>query len=528
MNIENCRVDTYDTTLRDGTQALGVSLSLKDKVEIAIALDDFGVDYIEGGYPLSNPKDADFFQEIKKKNLKNATISAFGMTRRKGITAAEDKGMQALLASDAPAITIVGKSWDLHAKDVLNISEEENQELIHDSVAIMVNNGREVIYDAEHFFDGYKSSPEFAIRSLQAAVDAGAKCLCLCDTNGGSTMQNIADIVSDVAIKIPGVKLGIHCHNDSGNALPNSIIAVLNGATHVQGTINGIGERTGNADLISVIGNLVLKYGCDMLKEGSLKKMTEISRFVFQTANLNVIGNQPFVGPGAFSHKGGMHVHAVLKNTSTYEHIDPEVVGNQRRILISELSGLSNITATLPEKFGIDNDKDAQREILKEIVDLENKGYEFEAAKASKDIIIRKVLGGKWYRNLWNLDHYRCIIARKESKTAITEATVKLSIEDQIVHTVSEGDGPVDSLTNALKSALRPTYPAVDKIHLADYRVRVVNTAAGTGAKVRVVIDWEDEDKSIFGSVGVDENIIDASWQALVDAVEYKILTSMD
>ncbi len=527
-NTDTRRIEIYDTTLRDGTQALGVSLSLHDKLEIATALDAFGVDYIEGGYPLSNPKDAEFFREINNRNFNNAKIAAFGMTRRKGVSVENDTGMQALLESEAPVITIVGKSWNLHVKDVLRVSGEENLELIADSVAIMKRAGRETIFDAEHFFDGYKASPAYAIDTLKAAAEAGADCLCLCDTNGGSTMQEIADITAATHEELEGTKLGIHCHNDSDLSVPNSIVAVLNGVSHVQGTINGIGERTGNTDLVSVIGNLGLKYGFDMLLPDSLEKLTWISRLVYEIANLNIVGNQPFVGPGAFSHKGGMHVHAVQKNTRTYEHITPEDVGNQRRILVSELSGVSNIAATLPAKFGISDDKESQRKVLQELMALENQGYEFEAAKASMDVLIRKVLGGDWYHPLWELDHYRCIITKKDGEGAQTEATVKIVLDGEPVHTVTEGDGPVDSLTQALKSALRPTYPAVDTFHLVDYRVRVVNTAAGTAAKVRVVIEWEDADKSVFGSVGVDENIINASWQALVDAIEYKLLESRE
>ncbi|MCD4824162.1 MAG: citramalate synthase [Phycisphaerae bacterium] len=523
--MKSKRVELYDTTLRDGTQAQGVNFSLKDKLEIAEHLDALGVDYIEGGYPLSNPKDEQFFQEVAKLNLKTARIAAFGMTRRKNITAEQDVGMQALLNSGAPAVTIVGKTWDLHVRDVLRVSEDENREMIFDSVQIMAKAGREAIYDAEHFYDGYRANPEYAIATLQSACDAGAVCLALCDTNGGSTSDYIAEVTRTVAETFGDVKIGIHCHNDSGLAVANSLIAVRSGAVHVQGTINGIGERCGNADLVCVAANLALKYGCDVLQPGAIAKLSEISRLIYELANLNLREHQPFVGSAAFAHKGGMHVHAVQRNVSTYEHIDPAVVGNARRVLVSELSGVSNIAAAVPKKFNIADDKDSQRKVLQRVMDMEGEGYEFEAAEASLEMLVRKTLGGKWYQSLWELDHYRCVILKRGSEEALTEATVKIVRDGKPVHTVAEGDGPVDSLTKALKAALRDEYSHVDDLHLMDYRVRVVNTQAETAARVRVVIEWRDANTgACFGSVGTDENIVDASWLALADAIEYKLL----
>ena len=526
MTENKTRIETYDTTLRDGSQAEGVSLSLEDKLEIAQALDALGVDYIEGGYPLSNPKDAAFFTAVRKRGLRCAKLAAFGMTRRKGVSAEQDTGMKALLDSEAPVVTIVGKTWDLHVREVLRVSEDENLAMIADSLALMVARGRETIYDAEHFFDGYQANAEYALRTLRAARDAGASCLVLCDTNGGSTLAQGARTVKAVAEALPGVKLGIHCHNDCDLAVANTLMAVRHGVRHVQGTVNGIGERCGNADLTAVIPNLAVKYGYDVLRPGTIKRLTETSRFVYEAANLNFRDNQPFVGAAAFAHKGGMHVHAVQRNVHTYEHMDPELVGNQRRILVSELSGASNIAATAPKKFGLADDRDAQRKVLQRLMELENEGYQFEAAEASFEMLIRKTLGEKWYRPLWTLDHYRCIILRRDGGVASTEATVKLTLGGRCEHRVAEGDGPFNALHNALCSALRGTHPCVDDLHLMDYKVRVVNTAAETAAKVRVLIDWHDPaGEQYFGSVGVSENIIDASWLALLDAIEYKILS---
>ena len=525
MSQATDRIQIYDTTLRDGTQGEGVSLTGHDKLLIARRLDDLGVDYIEGGYPLSNPKDAAFFDEIRKADLKTAKIAAFGMTRRKGVSAERDDGMRALLASEAPVVTLVGKTWDLHVRDVLRVGEAENLAMIADSVALMVRSGRECIFDAEHFFDGWRANAEHALAALTAAHEAGAACLVLCDTNGGSTMSQIRQAVCAVRDALGAAELGIHCHNDANLAVANSLVAVECGVRHVQGTINGIGERCGNADLISLIANLSLKYGRAVLRPDSIKRLTETSRFVYEMANMNLQANQPFVGLAAFAHKGGMHVHAVQRNVSTYEHIDPAEVGNRRRILISELSGLSNISATVGAKFGIADDKETQRKILEEVMRRENDGYQFEAAEASFEILIRKLLGGDWYRPLWELDHYRCVIFQHTGADIDTEAIVKLTVGGEVRHTVAEGDGPVDSLYNSLCDALRPHYPGVDDLHLVDYRVRVVKTQAETAAKVRVVIDWRDtSDETYFGSVGVSENIIQASWQALTDAIEYKLL----
>ena len=521
---ERRRIEIYDTTLRDGTQAEGVSLSLEDKLRIAERLDTLGVDYIEGGYPLSNPKDAAFFREVAKRAVRRARIAAFGMTRRRGIPADQDAGMQALLDSNAPVCTLVGKTWDLHVREVLRVAPEENLAMIADSVALCVRHGRQVIYDAEHFFDGYRANPAYALQTLRAALEAGADRLVLCDTNGGSLPEQVGQAVRDVLAALPAARLGIHTHNDSNLAVATSLAAVTAGAMHVQGTINGLGERTGNADLTSIIPNLVLKYGCDCLVEDCLRHLTEVSRFVYEVANLSLRSDQPFVGRSAFAHKGGMHVHAVQRNTSTYEHIDPAVVGNTRRILVSELSGASNIAATAGEKFNILDDREAQKKVLERVVALEAEGYQFEAAEASFELLVRKTLGGAWWPGqFWTLDHFRCNIYRQDDRAAESEGVVRLSINGVTEYTVAEGDGPVNALEGALRKALRPHYPCVDCIHLDDYKVRVVDPIEGTAAKVRVAITFHDEDHD-FGTVGVSTNIIEASWLALTDAFEYKLV----
>jgi 2-isopropylmalate synthase len=522
------RIEIYDTTLRDGTQGEGVSLSLEDKLRIAEKLDTLGVDYIEGGYPLSNPKDAGFFREITRRAIRQAKIAAFGMTRRRDAKADEDAGMKALLDSHAPVCTIVGKSWDLHVREVLRVNDDENLAMIADSVAFCAKHGREVIYDAEHFFDGYRANAPYAQATLKAALEAGATHLVLCDTNGGSLPGQVAQIVAEVLAALPAARLGIHTHNDSNLAVATALAAVQAGAVQVQGTVNGVGERTGNADLTSVIPNLVLKCGFDCLRPGSLSHLTEVSRFVYDVANLNFRSDQPFVGRSAFAHKGGMHVHAVTRNTRTYEHIDPEAVGNTRRILVSELSGASNIAATAGEKFHILDNRAAQKKVLDEVVRLEAEGYQFETAEASFQLLVRKTLGGEWWPGqFWELGHFRCNIYRQNGQPAETEGVVCLTINGCQEHTVSSGDGPVNALDGALRKALRPHYPCVDQIHLDDYKVRVVNAVEETAAKVRVTISFHD-DQHAFGTVGVSTNIIEASWLALTDAFEYELVKAME
>jgi 2-isopropylmalate synthase len=518
------RINIYDTTLRDGSQGEGVNFSLQDKLLITRRLDELGVDFIEGGYPLSNPKDFEYFQEVRELPLRHAKVAAFGMTRRKNCHPKDDTCIKALLDSQAPVVTIVGKTWDFQVTEVLGTTLEENLRMIADSVAHCREEGRTVMYDAEHFFDGFKHNPEYALRTLHAAHGAGAAVLILCDTNGGTLPEEIAERLEAVKMFLPGVLLGIHCHNDCDVAVANSLAAVARGATQVQGTINGIGERCGNADLISVIANLGLKRGYEVLRPGSLRHLTEASRYVYEIANMNFRPGQPFVGISAFAHKGGMHAHAVAKRSASYEHIDPALVGNERRILVSELSGQSSILAKTT-KYAIANDKAMMVTILNQVQDMENEGYEFEAAEASFDLLVKKVLGT--YQSKFERLAYRVNVEADPRGQPITEATVKLRLGDQFQHTVSEGDGPVNALDGALRKALQTFYPRLAEMQLVDYKVRVVNSKAGTAARVRVVIESRDKD-AVWGTVGVSENIIEASWLALVDSFEYKLFKDED
>jgi 2-isopropylmalate synthase len=516
------RIDIYDTTLRDGSQGEGVNFSLQDKLLITHKLDELGVDYVEGGYPLSNPKDMEYFREVRSLSLRRSHVVAFGMTRRRCTTAEQDVGLRALIDSDAQVVTIVGKTWDLHVTDVLGVSLEENLRMIADSVAYLRSHGREVFYDAEHFFDGCAHNRDYALATLRAAQDAGAAAVILCDTNGGSLPEQIAEQVR-AARRTLRLPIGIHCHNDGDLAVANTLAAVDAGATQVQGTINGLGERCGNVDLISVVANLSLKKGYEVLRPKSLRLLTEVSRYVYETANMNFRANQPFVGSSAFAHKGGMHVHAVNKNARTYEHIEPTSVGNERRVLISELSGQSNIL-TKTVQYDLAHDRAAMAKILTRVQDLEHEGYEFEAAEASFDLLVKKTLGR--YRPWFERLAYHVTVETDADGRATTEATVKVRVQGSVQHTVSEGDGPVNALDGALRKALATYYPPLESMRLVDYKVRVVNGRAGTAARVRVVVESRD-DAGVWGTVGVSENIIEASWQALVDSFEYKLFKDL-
>lgn len=512
-------IQIYDTTLRDGTQGEGVSLSLNDKLQITKRLDEIGVDFVEGGYPLSNEKDVEYFRRVQEMDLKHTKVCAFGMTRRKGIAAADDPGMQALARSGAPVCTVVGKTWDFHVREVLRVTLDENLEMIADSVRFLADEGREVIYDAEHFFDGWKANVEYAAKTIQAAADAGATMIVCCDTNGGSMPEEIVQIIGDAqnAVSIP---VGIHCHNDCDLAVANSLAAVDAGAVQVQGTINGFGERCGNADLISVMANLGhKKKGYQVLRGGSLDHLTELSRYVYELANKHLRHNQPFVGQSAFAHKGGMHVHAINRATTSYEHMSPEAVGNERRVLVSELSGRSNIVA-MTTKHNIQNDRELMDKILAEIVRLENQGYQFEAAEASFNLLVKKCAGT--FTPHFERVKYHVEVGTDATGELTTEGTVKIKIGDRERHEVAEGDGPVNALDAALRKALNGTFPNLRDMRLVDYKVRVVNEEAGTAARIRVMIESTD-DHEVWGTVGVSENIIEASWIALVDALEYKL-----
>ena len=514
-------IEIYDTTLRDGTQGEGFSLSLQDKLQITRRLDEIGVDFVEGGYPLSNEKDVEYFQKVRELPIRSAQICAFGMTRRRGRKANQDPGMKALVDSGAPVCTIVGKTWDFHATRVLRVSLDENLDMIRDSVSYLVASGRQVIYDAEHFFDGWKANAEYALRTIRAAAEAGARLIVLCDTNGGSMPEEAAALTRAAvdALAPYSVPVGIHCHNDCELAVANSLAAVDAGASHVQGTVNGIGERCGNSDLISVIANLGLKKGYQVLGGRTLERLTKLSRYVYETANMNFRNNQPFVGPSAFAHKGGMHVHAVARATESYEHIRPALVGNERRILVSELSGRSNIMALTTEHH-LQRDRELMDKILSLVVSMENNGYQFEAAEGSFDLLVKKCAG--MFKSHFERIKYHVEVGTGQDGHTLTEATVKLRVGSETRHEVAEGDGPVNALDAAMRKALNGWFPSLREMRLVDYRVRVVNSEAGTAARIRVVIESSDH-HDVWGTIGVSENIIEASWMALVDAIEYKL-----
>jgi len=513
------RVAVYDTTLRDGMQAEGVSFSLEDKLAIAKWLDGLGMDYIEGGYAASNPKEMQFFLEVAKLGLKNSKIAAFGNTRRADCTVDNDLSLNSILTSKAPAATIVGKTWDLHVREVLGCSLDENLVLCTESVRYLKSKGIETIFDAEHFFDGYKENPEYTMKVLLAAAEGGADAIVLCDTNGGSLPERIFEVTQEVCKTLGSVVVGIHTHNDTGCAVANSLAAVRAGARQVQGTINGMGERTGNADLCTVVPNLALKMGYEALSPEKMRMLAETSRYIYEIGNLAPVPNLPYVGASAFAHKAGLHVDALRKSKRTYEHIDPQLVGNERRFLISELSGKSNVLAEM-EKAKLAQDPKLARKILARVQELENEGYQFEAANASFDLLTKKVLGE--FKPSFELVKYHVDVEKRRTGEIVTEATVKLKVDDKFEHVVGEGDGPVNALDAALRKSLENFYPCIREMKLIDYKVRVVNGKAGTAARVRVVIESRDK-QSLWGTVGVSENIIEASWLALVDSVEYKI-----
>lgn len=513
------KIVLYDTTLRDGSQGEGVSFSLQDKLGIALKLDELGIDYIEGGYPFSNPKDQGFFTEIKDVRLRHAKIAAFGSTRKANTRTSEDPGIISLIKAETPAITIVAKSWDFQVSSVLRTTLDENLKMVAETVEFLKSKNKEVILDAEHFFDGCKSNPEYALKVIKTGQEAGADIIVLCDTNGGSLPQEIADIVGQTSLSVH-VPLGIHAHNDCELAVANTIAAVEHGVRHVQGTINGFGERCGNADLCSIIPNLALKKGLHCLNEKGLKKLTEVSRYVYEVANILPRSTQPFVGESAFAHKGGLHADAVRKDKASYEHISPEKVGNERRILISELSGSASVLAKI-EKYNITHDRKLMKQILTQVQDLETKGYQFEAAEASFELLVKKLLGR--HRTFFALEGFRTTVEKRENGTSNTIATVKIKVDGVEELTASEGDGPVNALDGALRKALERFYPSIREMHLVDYKVRVIEPQRGTAAKVRVIIQSKDH-KDLWSTVGVSENIVDASWQALVDSIEYKLL----
>ncbi|RLB09371.1 MAG: citramalate synthase [Deltaproteobacteria bacterium] len=514
------QVIIYDTTLRDGTQGEYISLSAEDKLRIARKLDEFGIHYIEGGWPGSNPKDARFFEMAKLVTFKNSRLTAFGSTRKANIKVEEDENIKALLNAGVDTVTIFGKSWDLHVTEILATTLEENLRMIYDSISYLKEKGKEVIYDAEHFFDGYKNNKEYTLKTIKTAIEAGADYIVFCDTNGGTMPHEIEEILKEVLPKVD-VYTGIHAHNDSGLAVANSITAVRCGVDMVQGTINGYGERCGNADLIPIIANLQLKMGYRCIPPEKLKHLTELSRFVSEIANMPPFPQRPFVGKSAFAHKAGVHVSAIIKNPSAYEHIDPSLVGNRRRVLVSDLSGKSNIEYKAKE-LGVElSDRKYSKKIVEEIKKLEDKGYYFEAAEGSLFVLMKRFAEN--FEEPFKLQALRVGIEKNGAKASSCHATIKITVGNEEEITAAEGDGPVNALDNALRKALSRFFPNINEMKLVDFKVRVIDGTEGTAAKVRVQIESRDENE-IWTTIGVSENIIEASWQALVDSILYKLI----
>jgi 2-isopropylmalate synthase len=524
------KIELYDTTLRDGAQSEDVSFSVEDKLRIAERLDDFGIHYIEGGWPGANPRDAEFFRKAKKLKFSHARLAAFGSTYHASNKVNDDPNIKALLSAKTPVVTIVGKTWDFHVREALRVSLQTNLELIYNTIAYLKKRVPLVFFDAEHFFDGYRANSEYALKALEAAVSGGTDCLVLCDSNGGTLPPDVERIIEELKThnslwdngRSP-VQFGIHAHNDSECAVANSIIAVKKGATQVQGTINGLGERCGNANLISVIPNLKIKLKCDCITSDNLKKIKDVSRFVTEIANMRHFKRQPYVGDSAFAHKGGIHVSAIQRHPETYEHIRPDLVGNYQRVLVSDLGGRSNIIRKIKDfKLKVDPDSPKVAQIVKELKELENQGFQFEGAEASFELLIKKTFG--LHRKFFDLVGFRLIVEkRKEGEDPLSEATIMVKVGRKLEHTAATGHGPVNALDNALRKALEKFYPQLRNVKLLDYKVRVLTAGVGTSAKVRVLIESGDEAHK-WGTVGVSENIIEASYQALVDSIEYKLL----
>lgn len=520
------KITTFDTTLRDGTQGEAVSFSVEDKLIIARKLDELGIDYIEGGWPGSNPKDKEFFARAKKElRLKNAKLCAFGATHFARYTVETDPSIRELIDAETPAISIFGKTWDFHVTRALGISLEQNLKIIADTVRFLKQHGREVIYDAEHFFDGYKHNAEYALLTIQAAWDAGADVVCLCDTNGGTLPSKVSEIVGIVRSRFDGV-IGIHPHNDSDVAVANALAAVEAGCTHVQGCMNGYGERCGNANLISVLANLELKLGHTTVGEQGLRNLTSVAHFIADLANLPVRNDQPYIGKSAFAHKGGIHVSAVLKDSATYEHIPPGLVGNQQRVLLSDMSGRGNIFYKLKEQgLGAQLSESQRRQLLDQIKQMEHEGYELEAAEGTFELMVRETLNpGRRFFNLVSLD-----VATKMGRSggSLTVATVSLQAEDGLHTETAVGNGPVNALDLSLRQCLASLYPEIATVKLADYKVRVIDSKKGTDAKVRVLIEWHDRERT-WVTVGVSDNVIEASWKAMVDAIRLELMRLAD
>ena len=521
------KIDIYDTTLRDGAQGEGISFSVEDKVRIARRLDAFGVDYIEGGWPGSNPKDVEFFARMKSVSLHHAKLAAFGSTRRPHIVADADPMLAGLLDAQTPVVTFVGKSWDFHVTEALRLPLEENLAMIADTVRFFKTHGREVIYDAEHFFDGWKRNPDYAAACVRAALDNGADCVALCDTNGGTLPGDVERIVAQIVHTFPAGRFAIHTHNDAECAVANSLVALAAGCGQVQGTINGLGERTGNANLTSIVPSLAFKMECELSCAPHLAELSDLSAFVDEIANVPPRASAPYVGKSAFAHKAGLHVDALRKNPDTYIHLNPALVGNENRILVSELSGASTILEKVQKgNPSLEKNSPETRAILKQVAALEHEGYSFEGAEASFELLVQKATGQ--YEKLFELVGYRVIVERRGTDI-VTEATLKLRVGEHETLTAAEGDGPVNALDSALRKALTAHYPQLASIRLTDFKVRVLNVKEGTAAKVRTIVDSRRIDSAGAGgetwsTIGVSTNIIDASWHAVVDSIEFGLL----
>lgn len=515
------KIIVYDSTLRDGAQAQGVSFTVEDKLKIVDKLDKLGVDYIEAGNPGSNPKDLEFFRRAKNSRYENIKLIAFGSTRRANIDVSEDSNIASLLEADTSAVAIFGKSWDFHVTSVIKTTLEENLRMIGDTISFFKNKGKEVVFDAEHFFDGYKANPEYAVQALKAAVDAGADCVCLCDTNGGAFPHEVFETTSRI-VSLFNCMIGIHCHNDCGMAVANTIMAVQAGASQVQGTVNGIGERCGNANLCTIIPSLQLKLDYSCIPEDKIKSLTSTARYISEIANMIFDEKSPFVGGSAFAHKGGMHIDAVYKNPVSFEHINPESVGNSRKILMSEVSGRSTILSKINEiDPTLTKDSPETKLIIDKLKELEYEGYQFEGAESSFELIIRKILGK--YHPFFDLKDFKVIVNEPSGASVNSSAMIKINVDNEDEITASEGDGPVNALDNAVRKALERFYPQIREMKLSDYKVRVLDSTSATAAKVRVLIESTDG-KDVWTTIGVSTDIIEASWKALVDSIEYKLI----
>ena len=524
------RIFAYDSTLRDGAQAQGISFSVEDKVKIAQRLDDLGISYIEAGNPGSNPKDMEFFQRVAGLKLKQAKIIAFGSTRKINIAVEQDRNLQSLLEADTPAVAIFGKSWDYQVTDILRTTLDENLRMIGDTIAYLKQHSKEVVFDAEHFFDGYKANADYALQTLQAAADAGADTLCLCDTNGGTFPSDIFAITEKVVEQFKAqsshLQIGIHCHNDSEMAVANSVAAVQAGATQVQGTINGIGERCGNANLCAIIPNLQLKLGLECIPQAGIGKLTSVARYVSEIANMPFNEKAAYVGSDAFSHKGGMHIDAVSKNPVSYEHINPEVVGNSRHILVSEVAGRSALLARINQVDAtLTKDSPETVRILEQLKELEHEGYQFETAESSFQLLVRKLLGK--HEPFFHLHEYKVNIHEPSHNGVNSSVVIKISVDGQTEVAAAEGDGPINALDKALRKALERFYPSISEIKLTDYKVRVLDSDKASAAKVRVLIESRDQHEG-WTTIGVSTDIVDASWHALIDSIEYKLVRDQE